>query len=201
MKGWKEKTFGILIACGQCDSRRGAVLCALCYCRHQGQLHLLLSVGKMSSELLWAARRDQLELTSIKVFGVIRLVEFQTTLWFLCPSGFQTFWTSTLLTTSKMTQKPDQPLSLSITHLIMNKPRNISVYWDFTEKLHNAGHHFTGCCCVLGKWQVLSVITQRHMSKSVTSLWCSGLDQHQALKLSFPLHIFMAADTDNFVEH
>lgn len=29
MKSWKEKTFGTLIACGQRDSRRGAVLCVL----------------------------------------------------------------------------------------------------------------------------------------------------------------------------
>lgn len=44
--------------------QRGCPVC--CYCTHQGQLHWLLWVGKMSLELLWAARRDQLELTGLK---------------------------------------------------------------------------------------------------------------------------------------
>lgn len=177
MKGWKEKTFGILIACGQCDSCRGAVLCALCYCRHQGQLHLLLCAGKTSSHL-WAARRDQLELTSLKVLWCYQTGRVSNNLVISLSLWFPNFLNLQIAGYLKNDTETRQLPSLSVTHLLMNKPRSVSVCWDFTEKLHKVGHHFPGCCCVWGEtggqWQMLTVIPHRNNSRSVSSLWCSG---------------------------
>lgn len=89
-----------------------------------------------------AAKRNQMEFSNNKMLWVIRPVRFRTTSWFLCLGGSQTFRPSSLLTVFKMTWKSDQ--LMSVNHMSVNKPRNVTIHCGFTEQLQNASHSFPG---------------------------------------------------------
>lgn len=59
-------------------------------------------------------------------------------------------------------------------HILMSKPRNVTIYYDFTDQLCNAGHNIPGCHCVCGEtggqWQAFTVMLHGCISKDVTNL-------------------------------